>query len=336
MKKVMLVLFLALFVLGCVFAGGTTEATTAEKSYTFQLGNVWLSNQAVNVALEEVVKKIETRTNGTIKIQIFPDGQIASYKNAVEQVVSGANFIACDDPSMMDDYVPDFAAFVGPYLYDSFDQFEAVCKSPLAESLIVEAKKAGIHVLALNYIQGYRTYVGNKAVNSPATMKGVVLRVPSSPLWAKTMAAMGSTVTTLPWAEVYSGLSTGVIDALETTLSDMVDNNLYEVAKNVSLTNHGLMTLALIMNEDIWNSLSENQRKVMQEEFAAGAIINNEIVRESEANATQKLKAEGMIFNDVDTVVFKNSVESVYSAFPSWSDDILNRIQAEVKAISGK
>lgn len=308
-------------------------STGKEESYVFQLGNVWLDDQAINVALKEVIKNIEERTNGTIKIQLFPNGEIASYKDAVEQVVRGAKFIACDDPSMMGDYVPDFSAFVGPNLYNNVEEFCKMCESDLAKDLMAKAEEKGIKILSLNYIAGYRTYVGKKPITKPSDLNNVKLRVPASPLWVETLSAMGAKTVTLPWSEVYTGLQQGIIDALETTVTDVRDNQLQEVTTNISFTNHGLMTLSLIINDNIWNSLSENQRTIMQEEFEKGAAVNNKLVAEAESIARQELEAAGMKFNDVDNDAFAASTKVVFTKFPEFSADVYDRIQAELAKI---
>ena len=123
------VLFLAF---GCSKknAGGQGAA-----KHVFKLSNVFTNEQPLNVTLREVADNINKRTNGAIEIQIYPNGEIATYKDGIEQVRAGAYFISNEDPSYMADYVPDYNALVGPMLYNNMEEYTAMCHSDFANDL---------------------------------------------------------------------------------------------------------------------------------------------------------------------------------------------------------
>jgi TRAP-type C4-dicarboxylate transport system substrate-binding protein len=140
-----------------------------------------------------VIDKIAERTDGAIEIQHYPQGQLATYKDGVEQVARGAQFISVEDPSYLGDYVPDFNALVGPMLYKSFDEYEYMIQTELVKGMLEELEEEHrIKVLALDYIFGFRNMKTNKVITTPADLKGMKIRVPGSQLFIDTLTAMGA------------------------------------------------------------------------------------------------------------------------------------------------
>ena len=111
------------------------------------MSHVFAPNEQLTKSLTMVVDNIYKRTNGAIEIQQYPQGQLATYKDGVEQVVQGAKFISVEDPSYLGDYVADFNALVGPMLYNNFDQYEYMIQTDLVKGMIKEVEeKHGINI----------------------------------------------------------------------------------------------------------------------------------------------------------------------------------------------
>ena len=170
--------------------------------HVFKLSNVFTNEQPLNVTLREVADNINKRTNGAIEIQIYPNGEIATYKDGIEQVRAGAYFISNEDPSYMADYVPDYNALVGPMLYNNMEEYTAMCHSDFANDLNKKAEDNGMKVLALDYGFGFRHICANKPVRNPKELSGMKLRVPKSNLWIETLSAMGANPIPMAWSEV--------------------------------------------------------------------------------------------------------------------------------------
>lgn len=341
-KSLSLVLVLCLVFTG-VFAGcsSSTEETTkkestdtaSEKKHVFKLSNVFTQDQPLNVTLQEVADNIYERTNGAIEIQIYPNGEIAAYKDGMEQVVRGAYFISNDDPSYIADYVPDYGALIGPMLYASLDEYSAMVQTDFVKELNKKAEESGIKVLALDYTFGQRHLVTNKEVTTPEDLKGMKLRVPKSQLWIETLTAMGASPVPLAWSEVYSAVQQGVVDGLETSISDVAANQLQDITSNISLTGHFLGTTAIVLSNEIWKTLTPEQQQIMQEEFTAGAIRNNDRVKELEEKDRKMLEEAGVKFNEVDLTAFNELTGVVFTKFPEFTPGVYDRIQEELVKI---
>lgn len=340
MKKVLKVLMLALATVMLFASCGKKEETTAtekkEEKVVIKLSTKFVEDEQTAKSLKRVASKILERSEGNIEIQVYPGGQLPIGKDSMEQVVSGANWISVDGLNFIGDYVPDFNAINGPMLYKNFDEYLAMTKSDLVMNLEAEADKKGIKVLSLDYLFGFRSMLTDKEVETPADLNGLKVRVPTSQLYMYTLEAMGANPTPLPFTEVYSGIQQGVVDGLEGSLMTIYGTKIYEVRKNVSLTNHLLGVSAVCISKQVWEGMTAEQRTIIQEEFNAGANYNNDVTVELEKEYKVKLEELGVVFNEVDLPAFNKETSKVFTKFPKWTPGIYDQIQEELEVIRSK
>ncbi len=330
MKKIVLILLACILATGLVFAGGGKESAEDYK-LVLRLSHVFAPNEQLTKSLQIVCDNILERTNGAIEIQHFPQGQLATYKDGVEQVALGANFISAEDPSYLGDYVADFNALVGPMLYSSYDEYEYLIQTDLVKGMLAELEeKHGIKVLALDYIFGFRNMMTNKVITTPADLKGMKIRVPGSQLFIDTINAMGATATPLPFGETISAVQQGVVDGLEGTVDAYGSNGSSEVAKNMAFTKHFLGTCGIYINTDVFNSMPEEYQVIVQEEFTKGAMhMKGEITKNYDVSI-EKLEASGIKFNDVDFAAFSALAGPIYDDMKGATPGILNILKTEI------
>ena len=185
------------------------------------------------------------------------------YKDNLEQVVNGANWIAVEDLTYAGDYVPDFAALAGPMLYNSYDEYLAMMDTDLVAGLTAQLEEKGIKMLNADYMFGFRHMITNKDIKSPADLEGLKIRVPKSQLFISTLQAMGASPTALPFPETYAGVQQGVVDGLEGSILTMYGTKIYEVAKVMSLTKHFLGTVGIYISPQVWDKLSADQQQIV-------------------------------------------------------------------------
>jgi tripartite ATP-independent transporter DctP family solute receptor len=334
-KMVMLLLAATMLFVSC---GKKEEATAdgGEKKVVIKLSTIFKPEELLTKELIKVTDKIRERSNGSVDIQVYHSGQLPVYKANLEQVASGSNWIAVEDPSYLGDYVPDFAALVGPMLYNSYDEYEAMVKTDFVKGLEKQAEEQGVKVLALDYLFGFRNMITNKEIKTPADLKGLKIRVPASPLWMKTLSAMGANPSPISFTETYAAIQQGVVDGLEGSIETMYSTKMYEVTKNMSVTKHFLGTAGVYISPILWEKLTENQRTIIAEEFTAGAKENNTILRKTDVEARAKLEEAGVKFNDVDFDAFNEATAGVFTEFTKWTPGIHDTIMAELKKIREK
>ena len=119
----------ALALAGAMVLGMSTTAMADDFHLELKMSHVFAPNEQLTITMQEICDNILERTDGAIEIQHFPQGQLATYKDGVEQVARGANFISVEDPSYLGDYVADFNVLAGPMLVTSYDQYEYLLES---------------------------------------------------------------------------------------------------------------------------------------------------------------------------------------------------------------
>ena len=332
MKKVLFALLMLSLSLTPLMAAGQKEAVSDDDyKLVLKMSHVFAPNEQLTKSLDIVVKNISDRTDGAIEIQHYPQGQLSVYKDGVEQVARGAQFISVEDPSYLGDYVPDFNALVGPMLYNSFDEYEYMIQTDLVKGMIKELEeKSRIKVLALDYIFGFRNFKTNKVITTPADLKGMKIRTPGSQLFIDTINAMGSTATPLAFSETISAVQQGVVDGLEGTMDAYGSNGSAEVAKNMAFTKHFLGTCGVYINLDLYNSIPEKYRTIIAEEFTAGAKHMVSEITNNYEKTKASLEAKGNKFNEVDHDAFVDMVAPVYANMKGVTPGIYQTLQAEL------
>jgi TRAP-type transport system periplasmic protein len=330
-----LITFLLVIVIS-VCVGCQPKHRKGNEDVIIKLSMIFAPNEPVSVEIMKAADRIRERTDGKIDIQVYSSGQLPAYKEGVELIARGANWMSVDDPSYLGDYVPDFAALIGPMLYRSYEEYEEMLKTDFTVDLEKQAEKKGIKVLALDYLFGFRNVVSNKKVVTRKDMRGLKLRVPASKLWMETIKAMGGNPTPMPFTETFSAIQQGVIDGLEGSYVTIYTQKMYEVSKNMSLTRHLLGTAGVYISTKVWNELTPEEQKIVQEEVSFGAERNNKALLKLDEDYETQLQKDGMKINAIDAESFKNVAPTVFKKFPEWSPGVYEKIQSELKKIREK
>ncbi|MGR5064726.1 C4-dicarboxylate TRAP transporter substrate-binding protein [Photobacterium sp. DNB22_13_2] len=332
MKKLLgTVLTATALLVGCGEADNKTTDTAAPIDLNMSL--VFTQNELLTQELIKATDVIRDRTDGSVNIKVFPGGQLPVYKDNLEQVVNGANWIAVEDLSYLGDYVPDFAALAGPMLYNTYDEYLAMMKTDYVGGLEAQAEAKGIKVLNADYMFGFRHMISNKEIVNSEDMKGMRIRVPQSQLFISTLQAMGAAPAALPFPETYAGVQQGVVDGLEGSILTMYSTKIYEVAKNMSLTKHFLGTVGIYISPSVWDKFTSEQQQIIMEELEAGAESNTAELIKLDQEYTEKLEELGVTFNEVDSEEFNKLTADVYNQFPTWSEGVHATIMNELAVI---
>lgn len=321
---------LFIFLLGLLFVNCGKNEEKKQEVRVIKVSHVFQTSEPTHIYIQQAADRINERLKGQIEIQVYPNGELPSYKDAIEQVLRGSDFISVVDPSYIGDYVPDFTALVGPMLYNSYEDYTKVTSSDFVKELEKKAEEKGIKVLSLDFIFGFRHIVTDKVIKEPSDLAGVKIRVPASKLWIDTFNALGANPVAMPWSETVSALQQKVIDGTETTFSFMSNSKLYELRKNVALSNHFLGTGGVYISTKVWDSFTDEQRKVIQEEITQAAKDNIAKMYELDEQYKEDIIKNGMILNEVNVEAFKEKTKKVFDEYPGFSEGIYQKIQDEI------
>lgn len=314
--------------------GSENVSEPAEETVEINVTTKFVDDEQTAISLKNVVAAINERSNGSLKLNLFTSGTLPIGKDAMEQVVSGADVILVDGVNFLGDYVADYNAITGPFLYTSFDQYFAMTKSDLVQELNQKIEdENGVKVLSLDWVFGFRSMMTNKPINTPEDMDGLNIRVPTSQLYTYTIEAMGGNPVSMPYPDTYAAIQQGVIDGVEGSIMTYYGTQQYENVKEYSLTNHLLGVSAVVLSTELWDKLSEEQQTIISEEFEKGMEENLAETNKAEEEYIDLLKAEGVTIHEVDSDAFMKAAEPVYGKFPQWTPGIYERIIEELDKI---
>ncbi len=317
------------------FLSLSTQAIAADDyKLTLKLSHVFSPAEQLTKSMDAVAESIRKKTDGAITIQTFPQAQLPAYKEGVEQVVRGANFISVEDPSFISDYVPDFKALYAPMLYRSFDEYVKLTQGQLVADMKAKAEKQGIKILALDYIYGFRNLITQKVIKTPEDLSGMKIRTPGTKSYIDTLNAMGAVATPLPWGETLSAVQQGVVDGLEGSEFTNIGTKVYEgPTKNVANTRHILGTCGVYISTKVWDKIPEKYQTIIQEEFTKGADEMVALLTSQHGDVVKELESYGVQFNEVDGEAFRKAMAPLYVEQEGMTPGIFKAIFSELDAM---
>lgn len=282
------------------------------------------------IEAEAIAERVAERTGGKLTLELFPGSQLGAVQDVVAQVADGATIISNGEPSLYATYgAPDLGVLTAPFLIDSPDQWPTLIESDFITDLAdTIAAEGNLRVLSLGWYVGERHIIGSAPYPTPADLAGVKIRIPPLPAWTATFEALAATPVTVDFTEVYTALSQGVVDAAEAPLSAINAGRWQEVSKDLTLTGHFRQFQGFVMAESIFVTLPIEYQQILLEEFQAGGRNATAMEIASAETLRGEFEAQGVTFHEADTAAYRAATESFYDAFPEWSPDLREQIDA--------
>jgi C4-dicarboxylate-binding protein DctP len=188
--------------------------------------------------------------------------------------------------------VREFEIFDLPYLFDNYDELHKVTAGPIGQVLFRKLESKGIIGLAY-WDNGFKVMSANKPLRTPADFRGLKMRIQSSKVLDAQMRALGATPQVMAFSEVYQALQTGVVDGTENPPSNLYTQKMNEVQKYVTLSDHGVIEYAVIVNKKFWDGLPADLRATLEGAMKEATKYANDIARQENEDALAKVKATG-------------------------------------------
>jgi C4-dicarboxylate-binding protein DctP len=235
----------------------------------------------------------EKYTNGKVKIEVYPNSQLYKDKEEVEALQLGA--VQMLAPSLAK-FGPlgakEFEVFDLPYVLKDKAALRRVTDGPFGKALFAKLETKGIKGLAY-WDNGFKIMSANKPLRLPADFQGLKMRIQSSKVLEAQFKALGAQPQVLPFSDVYQALQTGVVDGSENTPSNMYTQKHYEVQKFATVSNHGYIGYAVIVNKKFWDDLPADIRGELDKAMAETSAYTNELSQKENDDALAAMKASG-------------------------------------------
>lgn len=292
------------------FAASAVAAHAEPVTLTFSHGTP--TTHPEHVAAMQFARRVEQRTQGQIKFEIFPAGQLGSENEVLQKVRSGALDMAASTQNYLIKYEKAFAVITLPYVFDNYAHAHRVLDGPAMAWLAPLAEKQGFVMLS-NWEWGFRNLTNNqRPINTPEDVRGLRIRVPPVLGLEATMQALGAQVSKIGFNELPLALSQGMVDGQENPLNVIYFFKLHEVQKHLALTRHVYYNQVHLMGAKSWAKLTPAQQKIVREESkAAGEGARKAIIAEEE-ELIAKMADAGMKVTRPDPRPFRAMVEPAY------------------------
>ncbi len=305
------------------------------KSITLRYAHVGVKGAPQTRYAEELAAMIEERTEGRVKVQVFPNSQLGNISEMVDGVKTGSISMAHHDFASVGKLLPEMSVFNAPYIYRN-DEHAVKATNPITSPVLKElnnklVKEGNMRVIG-SFYRGARQLSAKFPVYSPEDLKGKKIRGVPFKLWNSMLTGMGAIPTPVEITELTTALMTGLVSGQENPLTNIYAHKFHEVQTHIMMTSHMQSILCTFINEKIWQSIPEKDREIIQTAMTDMANRSLQWARESKEEMKEILTAEGITFieekDGLDLDAFRTSVlEQINKDFPEWRE-LIKEIQS--------
>ena len=283
-----------------------------QKPVTLRMAYIYAPTSANGMAGARFAKLVEDRTDGKAKFLLFPSGQLGSEIQNREALMTGTLDMAIIGLPDMAAFVPEVAMTDLPYFWRGPDHFLKFWGSALGQEFIGRYESAtGNKVLTFSLLTSKRHIIARKAINTPADLRGVKIRVTQGyQHHYDGFLAMGATPVFMAFTEVYSAMQQGVVDAMENPLEDMYTHKFQELAKYVSLTGHIFNSRNVLLGKQGKGKVAPETLAIMIKAAEEAGLYNNEMLNRMVEEIKGKMAKEGVTFVEPNPEPFAEKVRA--------------------------
>ena len=339
MRKSTFGIIIVLALIGIALITGCSKKESAAPAadttvYELKLGHQTPETEPYHVAALKFKEMVETKSNGRLKITIYPAGQLGFDRDLIEGLQFGTIDLGYITSSPLGNFIPGFAALDMPFLFKGWDHVEKVLQQPFMQDLYKTGDDKGLYPMAL-LPRGFRSVTNSRRpINTVADFRGLKIRVIESPVFVSTFEALGATVTAMSWGEVFTALQQGAIDAEENSINTIHNERLFEVQKYVSLTEHIFALTTFVASKASFDKLPPDLQTLIRESAVEASRLTGLECRAEEADYAKKLVERGMVFNDIDKAPLRALVQKTYDDFIAKSDPATVKLISDIEAIN--
>lgn len=319
--QLVLLPFALIFISGCSRQDSVTAIKLAhglDISHPVHKGMVYFAEQ------------VAERSNGQMRIDIYPSGQLGSERQCLELLQIGSLGMTKVSAAVLENFAPRMKVLGLPYLFRDDEHAWAVLNGPIGKDLLLEAQNYWLRGVCF-YDAGSRSfYTKDRPINSPEDLDGLKVRVMNSQTAMQMVKALGGAPTPISFGELYTALQQGVVDGAENNPPSFYTSRHYEVCKYYSIDEHSTVPDVMLIGTNTWERLTAQEQTWLQEAADASVGYQREVWAASEQEALDAVKAAGVQINYPDKSPFAARVEDIYERYKDDPEiyELIQQIQA--------
>jgi TRAP-type transport system periplasmic protein len=263
-----------------------------ERTFKYALQNP--KGHPLEMGASKFAELVAAKSGGKLKVMVYPGGTLGGDAANVSALQGGTIDFMALNSGILASQVKDFEVFDFPFMFANAKEADAVVDGPFGQKL--HARLADKGIVGLSYFElGFRNITNSRrAINTVEDLAGLKLRVIPNAINVDWVKAVGANPTPMAFPEVYAGLEQKAIDGQENPFSVILANKFYEVQKFLAVTNHQYNPQSLIMSKKVWDTLSADQKKLIQDAATEATQYERQVNRDLAAGQLAELKKAGM------------------------------------------
>ncbi|MBC7500451.1 MAG: TRAP transporter substrate-binding protein [Herminiimonas sp.] len=267
----------------------------AQAPIVIKFSHVVSSDTPKGKAAERFKELAEKATKGRVRVELYPNSSLYKDREELEALQLGAVQMLAPSLAKFGPLgVKEFELFDLPYIFPSKDVLYRVTEGTIGRDLFKKLEPKGIIGLAY-WDNGFKVMSANRLLRTPADFKGLKMRVQSSKVLESQMRALGANPQVMAFSEVYEALQTGLVDGTENPPSNLYTQKMHEVQKHLSVSHHGYLGYAVIVNKKFWEGLPGDIRAALETAMKDSTKYANAIAQQENDNALEQVKKTGKI-----------------------------------------
>ncbi len=316
--------------LSAIVAGCTALAIpAAAQDHTFKVNMPGNEQSIAYQSVERFDEVLTDLTGGSVEIDLFANSALGDQESSLEAMQTGLLDMATVETPITS-VVPELGATALPYIFSGRDHVKAAMDGEAGQMIEKMLLSKGLRPVA--FLEGGFRQITNdvRPINTPSDLEGIKIRTPGSALRIKIFNHYGANASPLPFSELYSALQTGVFDGQENPVIWVQSQRFYEVQDYLSLTNHLYTITFLLISEDKFQSLSEDEQRAVMEAGVAAEAYSVELGTKADAEIVSFLKEKGMNVNEADIAAFTDASSVIWT---EWAAEQPTEAQQLIDAI---
>ena len=305
---------LAAFTLTCLLNG----SVFADAPIVIKFSHVVAKDTPKGKAAEKFKALAEAATKGRVKIELYPNSTLYKDKEELEALQLGAVQMLAPSLAKFGPLgVKEFELFDLPFIFNDKQALYRVTQGPIGQDMLKKLESKGIRGLAY-WDNGFKMMTSNRPMRVPADMKGLKLRIQSSKVLDEQMRALGANPQVMAFSEVYQAMQTGVVDGSENPPSNIFTQKMHEVQKYLTVTNHGYIGYAVIVNKKFWDKLPADIRTELELAMKEATEYANNIAQQENDQALENIRKSGKtviyVPTDAERAEWRKTLVPVHNA----------------------
>jgi TRAP-type transport system periplasmic protein len=326
----------SLFLAGSMFATGTALAQDV-KSHNFKVAFVQNIDHPHGIGAKKFGELLEQKSGGKMKAKAFGGGSLGGDAQVISSLQGGVVEMTLVSPGLLTGLIKEFSVFDLPFMFTSYREVDAVMDGPVGTRLLDMLTDKGL--IGLGYWDhGFRNITNaRRPINRMEDISGLKVRVIQIPIFIDTFSALGANPVPLPFPELYTALETGTVDGQENPFASIETSKFYEVQKYAATTGHVYNPLVAIFSKKIWDKLTEDERRIVQEAATEAGLYERKVSREANEKSMQTLRGEGMQITELSVEEIDRMRQKVKPVTDKYTQsigpDLVAEVQAEIQKV---